>query len=93
MKIKGKYVILQKIADNRFNGEHPNGVYVGNILEGYALEEIKIGEQLYLYPYDKPKMDNHPCAWTSKVMSYTSMGDHYITTENSTYEVVINGKI
>ena len=90
MKIKGKYVILQKIADNRFNGEHPNGVYVGNILEGYALYEAMIGEQLYLYPYHLPKMDNHPKAWTSKILSFK---DNIITTENSTYEVVIRGGI
>lgn len=90
MKIKGKFIVLLKTADNKFKGRHPNGVTVGHVLEGYALEEIKIGEQLYLYPYDKPKMDNYPQAWTSKILSFK---DNIITTENSTYEVVINGKI
>ena len=90
MKIKGKYVILQKIADNRFNGKHPNGVYIGNILEGYALEEVEVGKQFLLYPYSLSKMDNRAKAWTSGVIA---INGNTITTENSTYEVVINGKI
>lgn len=40
----GRNVIIEKVEDTKFNGEHPNGINVGYVLEGYMFEEPEVGK-------------------------------------------------
>ncbi len=82
MKINER-VKLQKISDDVYNGNHPNGVYEGDILSGYVKTLPVIGEQFYMYD----KLINKPVAWTSKVVALNEdVG--VIKTKNSTYKIL-----
>lgn len=47
--MKGKYIRLTKLEDLKFDGDHPNGINVGNTaIQGICADEPKEGEQLFL---------------------------------------------
>jgi len=46
MDLIGKIVELKKIKDKVFNGKHPNGVFVGNTLFGFCMENPDVGKPL-----------------------------------------------
>lgn len=67
MKLKGKYIVLTKIEDLKFNGNHPNNINVGSKeIQGYCHSEPEISEQLTLH-YNK--VQRSVCAWTSEIVN------------------------
>jgi len=89
--MKGKYLILEKLEDKKFNGNHPNFINVGSKeIQGYCVVEPIIDEQFILYSLntDEPKLGNHRTAWTSRVKSFDSDA-MILETENSTYKINI----
>lgn len=83
MKI-GDYIILEKIKDKVFGGNHPNLINVGSKeIQGYLNELPIIGEQLYLFHNEKM---SSPSAWISKVLKFDN---ETIETKNSIYKIHI----
>lgn len=41
-------VRLTKLSDEKFNGNHPNGIYTGRTFEGEEFETLKIGERYHI---------------------------------------------
>lgn len=83
--MKDKYIILTKIKDKVFNGNHPNFVNVGStIVQGYCKSLPIIGEQLFLYDYLKVKANS----WTSIVLNY-DLKTKILETKNSIYKIKI----
>lgn len=92
MSLRGKYLILTKIKDLRFNGNHPNGINVSNTLQGYCSTDlILVNSQLFLYPTSD--FSTAPTNWTSIVLEVNT-DEQTITTKNSVYkfEVITNIK-
>lgn len=83
--MKGKYIKLTKLEDLKFDGNHPNGINVGNTrIQGRCIEEPKVGEQLILQ-----SGISYGTCWTSKVVSFNK-DKMILTTENSVYKVDIH---
>ena len=83
--MKDKYIILTKIKDKVFNGNHPNFVNVGStIVQGYCKNLPIIGKQLFLYDYLKVNVN----AWTSVVLKY-DLKTKILETKNSIYKIKI----
>ena len=79
---KNDYVVLEKIEDRRYGGNHPNGVNIGSReVQGFVVDMPEVGKQFYLY--DKMLI---VVAWTSVVESFT---DEQIVTKNSIYSIEI----
>jgi hypothetical protein len=87
--LKGKYLKLGKLSDDKFEGNHPNRINVGYVLEGFNKFGITEGDQLYLFI--SLKLDASPQAWTSKVVSFDEK-KMILKTANSTYKVVVVDK-
>lgn len=86
----GDYIVLEKIKDKRFNGFHPNGIDVGNTeIRGYYLNEIKEGEQLFLY---SRKTTSYYSGKTSPIVKYDKENE-LLETANSVYKVHINKEV
>lgn len=78
--LKGKLVVLTKTKDKVFEGNHPNGINVGNSeIHGFAKNEPVVGEQFYLYD-----SYGRVISWTSTVESFD---DKEIHTKNSVYSI------
>ena len=87
MEIKNKYLLLTKVSDDKFKGNHPNGINVGStLIQGYAKMGIVKGEQLFLFPF--LKINSSPNAWTSIVVSFDKK-TMMLKTKNSTYKIEI----
>lgn len=83
--MKNKYIILTKIKDKVFNGNHPNFVNIGSkLIRGYCKNLPVIGEQLFLYDYLK----FNTIAWTSIVLNY-DLKTKLLETKNSIYKIKI----
>ncbi len=80
MDLIGKIVELKKIKDKVFNGKHPNGVFVGNTLFGFCMENPDVGKPLILF------IGAEPSGWTSNI---EKIDDENMTIEtiNSIYKV------
>lgn len=97
MKLKNKYIILEKLSDDMFGGNHPNGVNVGSIaVQGYALYEPTVGEQFCLFSSLEdvkigeaiiPK-EQLLTSWTSAVKEI-DLENMILKTKNSTYKILI----
>lgn len=85
MELKGKFLQLTKLSDDKFGGFHPNGINVGSrLIYGYNHDGIEQGKQLFLYPLEN--VADVPRAWTSKVVSFDEK-TMTLKTKNSTYSV------
>jgi hypothetical protein len=83
--MKDKYLILTKISDDKFNGNHPNGINIGSTeVQGFNYDGIRLGEKLYLYQWREVP----PTAWTSTVESFNEE-NMILKTKNSTYKITI----
>jgi hypothetical protein len=83
----GKYLVLTKMEDRVYEGNHPNKVNIGSSdIQGFLKNDIEIGEQLYLYP--TLKFQIAPCAWTSSVESF-DIEKMELRTKNSLYTITI----
>lgn len=81
MKI-GDYIILEKIKDKVFNGQHPNLINVGSTEVQGIVEKLPIvGEQFYLFDKYHPGV---VFSWTSKVLNWNNKK---IETKNSIYKI------
>lgn len=49
---KLKKVILTKISDDTFNGNHPNGIYTGMVIKGLELNPPTVGERYVVHCQD-----------------------------------------
>src|SRR5690606_166527 len=85
--MKGKYIILEKLKDLKFGGNHPNGVNKGYKLQGWCVDEPIIGEQLFLYVTNDFKVS--PSAWTSRLVNI-DMNNMILETANSKYKIEID---
>lgn len=93
--MKNRYVILEKL-----NGSFRQDLPIGNKeVQGYCLEEPKVGHQFYLYTSPKdikigeaviPK-EQLICAWTSRIEEIDLING-IIKTKNSTYKIEVNDK-
>lgn len=79
---KVKYLKLQKQEDKR---PEDSQVKEGDIIEGFLLYPIKVGEKINLYPHGMIKLSNYPKWWTSRVKSFN---EETIETENSIYKIL-----
>lgn len=83
--MKGKYIKLTKLEDLKFDGNHPNGINVGNTnIQGICADEPKVGEPLIM----QAGIIYGTC-WTSPVKSFDKES-MTLTTENSIYKVEIH---
>lgn len=82
--MKGKFLILEKISDDKFKGNHPNGINVGNTeVRGINCDGIEIEKPLVLYS-DVGSV----FSYTSKVISFDEK-NNILKTENSTYKIYV----
>lgn len=81
-KYLNKYLTLEKIQDKVFNGSHPNGVFIGDKLQGFCNSEPKIGEQFIFAG---------GVAWTSTVEKIDEE-NNLLYTKNSVYKIYIHDK-
>ena len=91
--MKGKYVILEKLSGERYRAD----MLVGDrSVQGYVLEEPKVGYQFYLYNCVKDvevmgaiiPCHDLPIAWTS-VVREIDLENNIIKTANSIYKMEI----
>lgn len=92
MELKNKYLILEKL-DGTYRVDLPIG---NKEIQGFCLDEPKIGQQLYLYTSNEdvkigeaiiPK-ENLLCAWTSTIREI-DFENNLIKTRNSIYRYEI----
>ena len=80
MGYKGKKVRLVKLTDDKYNGEHPNGIYEGQERVNYAQNELEVGGKFYID-------DGINWFMTSRVTEIVD--EKTFKTENSTYSIEI----
>jgi len=78
---KGDYVLLKKISDDVFNGNHPGGINAGYVKSGHLHEDVKIGERV--------RISDQTRLLTSSLVTEI-INEYTFKTENSTYHI-ING--
>lgn len=80
----GKTVLVSKLEDTKFGGQHPNFINVGYKKQG-KLAVLDVGDCMYVAPV---KMDDWNNFRTSTVTSIKEEKDHLlVTTRNSVYKV------
>lgn len=86
MSLVGKYLKLTKLEDLRFEGNHPNGINRGYVLQGWCIDTPEPGYALYLYT--SKSIVTTPSAWTSAIVEvdYEKM---IVTTKNSKYSIEV----
>ena len=77
---KGDQVVLIKISDDKFNGNHPNGIIEGYTRVGKLINDIVIGDQVLV-------ANNARYLRTSEVTEI--IDDITFKTENSTYKIEV----
>ena len=85
--MKNKYIILEKLEDLKFSGNHPNGINKGYKLQGWCVDEPIIGEQLFLYVTNDFRTT--PSCWASRLVDI-DMDNMVLETANSKYKIEIN---
>ena len=80
--ITGKQVKLTKLEDTKFDGNHPNKMFVGIERTGIQTDELVIGRPFIIYG---TKLGNGFC--TSHVTKIND--DNTFNTENSLYKIEI----
>lgn len=87
-KLIDKWLVLEKISDDVFNGNHPNNVNVGStVIRGFNNDDIIIGKPLILYSINGGRLSN-----TSTVVSFDEK-NMILKTKNSTYKIHENSSI
>lgn len=79
---KGDHVILSKIDDHVFNGNHPNAIYVGYIQHGRLIEDVTVGQRCNVVKFISDYLS------TSKVVEI--IDEETFKTENSTYKIILD---
>ena len=77
---KGDQVVLIKISDDKFNGNHPNGIIEGYTKVGKLINDVVIGDQILV-------VNNTRYLRTSEVTEI--IDDITFKTENSTYKIEV----
>lgn len=77
---KGDQVVLIKISDDKFNGNHPNGIIEGYTTVGKLINDVVIGDQILV-------VNNIRYLRTSEVTEI--IDDITFKTENSTYKIEV----
>ena len=77
---KGDKVVLIKISDDKFNGNHPNGIIEGYTRIGKLINDVVIGDQVLV-------INNTHYLCTSEVTEI--IDDITFKTENSTYKIEV----
>lgn len=80
-------VKLEKLSDDKFNGEHPNGIIAGSKREGDIPYDVTVGQSLMLFA--KFKTSGFPIFWTSTVTKIVKKNKKSVIfkTLNSTYKL------
>lgn len=76
---QGELTIIRKVSDDKFEGQHPNGINEGYTTFGYLLKDITVGERCIVY------FTNTQYLNTSKVTEI--IDENTFKTENSTYKI------
>jgi len=79
MEYKGKKVRLVKLSDDKYNGNHPNRIYEGDVRIGYPQQELTVGERFFI---------STPTKWFT-TSTVTEILDNKFKTNNSTYSIEI----
>ena len=79
---KGDFVKVVKLSDDVFEGRHPNGIKSNHTVYGAILNEVKVGEALFL---DKAKGDSFGFFHTSVITEI--IDENTFRTLNSTYHI------
>ena len=77
---KGDRVVLTKISDDKFDGNHPNGIIEGYTRVGKLINDVIIGDQVLV-------VNNTHYLRTSEVTEI--IDDITFKTENSTYKIEV----
>ena len=77
---KGDRVVLTKISDDKFDGNHPNGIIEGYTRVGKLINDVIIGDQILV-------VNNTHYLCTSEVTEI--IDDITFKTENSTYKIEV----
>lgn len=81
---KGNRVRVTKISDDKFNGEHPNGIYEGFSIEGTLVFDVDVGKPIVL-----DKVDHDEWEWFHTSTLTDIIDEHTVKTLNSIYRVEI----
>lgn len=75
-----KAAILEKLEDNMFEGNHPNGIFKGYTKEGFFMDFPKIGDSFFI-----------GAMGTTEVTKIVKKEDDFIVfdTKNSTYKLTL----
>ena len=55
-----KKVRITKLTDDKFNGNHPNGIFEGYVKEGIEIEPPTIGERYYVNDFSTSVLKSLP---------------------------------
>ena len=77
---KGDRVVLTKISDDKFDGNHPNGIIEGYTRVGKLINDVIIGDQILV-------VNSTRYLRTSEVTEI--IDDITFKTENSTYKIEV----
>lgn len=77
---KGDRVVLTKISDDKFDGNHPNGIKANYIKVGKLINDVIIGDQVLV-------VNSTRYLRTSEVTEI--IDDITFKTENSTYKIEV----
>ena len=84
----GSYIILEKIKDKRFNGNHPNFINPGSReIRGLVRILPEVGKQFFLFD---GLIEDRFTSWTSVVEKWDN---ETIETENSIYKIIFDKKL
>ena len=81
-KIRKMIYKIEKISDDKFNGNHPNGIFEGYCLTGHIEKQPVVGERFH-FGTDKDHPRNH--LFTSVVTKILT--NDTFKTRNSTYKL------
>jgi len=80
MKYLGQKIRLVKLTDDKFNGQHPNGINEGAERIGFPSDELEVGKRFYISTMTNWFM-------TSRVTEIVD--ERTFKTDNSTYSIEI----
>ena len=81
MKIGDKVKVV-KMSDDKFNGNHPNGIESGHVVYGEIVRPVEVGSFLYLL---KVTGSSHGFFHTSEITKI--IDENHFKTRNSTYKI------
>lgn len=82
-----KRIRVEKLEDTAFLGDHPNGINVGYVREGFMYAVPHVGDNLILYPSKMMKFGEILSSF--RTSSITKIEPGKIHTRNSVYAIFV----